>query len=154
MAYSDSERLQSHRRRKWSVWFISTSRMKRRTVASLIVLLGVAIAVFAFAPVVYSPTWVISCSRSILDLGPVTPCRITGSIPAYEPPSCALLGIGAAYDKTTTVGPRMVSSGEGISDLQHGKVYPAGDAIQIKEEQQVVQWSYYVGRPLKQANMT
>jgi hypothetical protein len=122
--------------------------MKRRTVVVLIVLFGIVIVtVFAFAPVVYSPISVISCSNNNL-LG-LKFCMVVRSISAYESPSCAVSGIGTAYDTVTTVSPRTVST-EGIS-VQHGKSYPAGDAVQIGE-QRVVQWSYYIGCPPKSIN--
>lgn len=68
--------------------------MRRRTVATLIALLGTAMAVFVFAPIVYSPIHVLSpCNPN------VSTCNV-GVEPffesAYESPSCAIFGVGVA----------------------------------------------------------
>jgi hypothetical protein len=69
--------------------------MKRRTVAALIVLLGIAIAVFACAPVVYSPLRVGHC------LPPGNEGCRAHFFATYESPSCAVLGIGVGHDNVT-----------------------------------------------------
>lgn len=70
--------------------------MKRKTIATLIVLVGIATAAFVFAPVVYSPIKV----EYICEVGT---CSGSGFIltAAYESPSCVVLGIGVGHDNWT-----------------------------------------------------
>lgn len=72
--------------------------MRRRTVAALIVLVGAAMAVFAFAPVIYSPLRVSHClpPRN----GTVIACSAY-FFSTSESPSCVVLGIGVGEDNVT-----------------------------------------------------
>jgi hypothetical protein len=69
--------------------------MKSRTVAVLTILSGAAIAVFAFAPVVYSPLRVHHC------LPPGNAGCTTYFFATYESLSCVVLGIGVGHDNVT-----------------------------------------------------
>jgi hypothetical protein len=64
--------------------------MRLRTAALFIVLVVILAAVFAFAPVVYSP---------ITARGGCANCTQGVSLPAYESLSCSVFGVGYAYDK-------------------------------------------------------
>jgi len=69
--------------------------MRRRTVAILIALLGAAIAVFVFVPVVYSP---ITVGEGAFCVQPHCSTLLVSYEPAYESPSCAVFGVGTTYD--------------------------------------------------------
>jgi len=64
--------------------------MRRKSVTILAVLLGTAIGVFFFAPVVYSPVSSNFCGLE------TTICPIT-MVSVYKSPSCSVFGIGAAF---------------------------------------------------------
>jgi len=66
--------------------------MKFKTVAILMILSGVAITVFTFAPIVYSPKELGECVT--------LPCH-KFLVAFYESPSCAVFGIGTDFDNLT-----------------------------------------------------
>lgn len=76
--------------------------MRRRTVATLIVLVGIATAVFVFAPVVRSSMRVTICNPLYENA-----TFLTGNgcwmplVSDYESPSCVVLGIGVGHDNVT-----------------------------------------------------
>ena len=106
--------------------------MRRRAVATLIAIVGIAIAVFAFAPVIYSPIKVYYCSypdsNNLVNNGCEVPL-----FSAYESPSCAVLGIGTGMGNVTSA----------------HTASPSSSATSPPQPFPVEEWSLYLGCPPK-----
>jgi len=87
--------------------------MRRRTKALTAAAVAVAVALFIFAPMVYSPTTI---------YGPLR-LKVYPTYPNWESPSCWAFGFGVFYGRMTYAVPVPNSNGD---TLEHGNVTQFG----------------------------